>query len=69
VLVEVRLSFLVVPFEITFDDGRHDMVEYGPQPIVGQAPVCGPANVSGIRKGWRKNRDSELGKWLRGVAG
>jgi hypothetical protein len=34
---EVRQSFLVVPFEIAFDDCRHDIDEYGLRPILGQA--------------------------------
>jgi len=45
VLVEVRQSFLVVPLEITFDDCRHGIFEYGLHPIFGQASAYGPANV------------------------
>ena len=50
-LVEVRQSFLVVPLEITFDDCRHGIPEYGLHPILGQAWFAVRLTIIGLRRG------------------
>ena len=59
---EIRQSFLVVPVEITFDDCRHGIVEYGLRPILGQAAAFGPANVPPFSSGRIRKREASVAK-------
>ena len=64
---EIRQGFLIVPFEITFDDCRHGITEYGLHPILGQAAAFGPANYNWVAGGLAT--EGGVASVLRGLGG